>query len=77
MWGSSVTNPFEIDGAGYLVLRNNELQYSIWPATIPVPAGWLKVIDETTRQACLEFIEGNWTDMRPASLVAQMRGIHE
>jgi MbtH protein len=28
---------------------------------------------EDTRKACLDFIEENWTDMRPKSLIEQMK----
>lgn len=37
-----------------------------------VPAGWRKVHGEDTRAACLAYVEENWTDMRPLSLVRAM-----
>lgn len=64
------TNPFEDDNATYLVLLNQERQHSLWPAFAEVPAGWTVTHAEDTRANCLEFIEKNWTDMRPASLTA-------
>ncbi|MBJ7353028.1 MAG: MbtH family NRPS accessory protein, partial [Rhodococcus sp.] len=33
-----------------------------------VPQGWRVVFGEDTRAACLEYVEKNWTDMRPRSL---------
>jgi MbtH protein len=63
-----MTNPFEDPDAGYLVLRNDEDQYSLWPAFAEVPAGWQRVHGEDTRQNCLTFIDATWTDMRPRSL---------
>jgi len=67
-----MTNPFEDDNAEYLVLVNDEGQHSLWPAFADVPAGWLVASGEDTRAASLEYVEKNWTDMRPRSLVAEM-----
>jgi MbtH protein len=65
-----MTNPFEDADASYLVLVNEENQHSLWPAGIDVPAGWTVAHGTDTRQACLDFVEANWTDLRPASLTA-------
>jgi MbtH protein len=67
-----MTNPFEDEDADYLVLRNEEGQYSLWPTFVDVPDGWESVFGEAPRQACLDHIEENWTDMRPKSLVDAM-----
>ncbi len=67
-----MTNPFEDAAASYQVLVNDEGQHSLWPASIEVPGGWTVAFGEDTRQACLDYIESNWTDMRPKSLVAFM-----
>lgn len=69
-----MTNPFENPDGRYLVLVNDEGQYSLWPVFVEVPAGWTVAHPEDDRQACLDYIEENWTDMRPKSLVAQMDG---
>jgi MbtH protein len=37
-----------------------------------VPDGWEVIFGEDGRQECLDFIENNWTDMRPNSLIRQM-----
>ena len=34
--------------------------------------GWKVIFGEDKRQECLDFIEKNWTDMRPNSLIRQM-----
>jgi MbtH protein len=65
-----MTNPFEDDTAAYLALLNDEGQYSLWPAAVAVPAGWTVVHGEDTRQGCRDYIERNWADMRPRSLIA-------
>ncbi|MEO6502215.1 MAG: MbtH family protein [Jatrophihabitantaceae bacterium] len=61
-------NPFEDPEGRFLVLRNDENQHSLWPAAIEVPAGWTVVVEQSTRQQCLEYVEQTWTDLRPASL---------
>ncbi|AWI32134.1 MbtH family protein [Streptomyces sp. ICN441] len=67
-----MSNPFEDDNAAYLVLVNDENQHSLWPVWIDVPAGWTTVHGEAPRQECLDWIEANWTDIRPASLLAAL-----
>jgi MbtH protein len=52
----------------YLVVLNDEEQYSIWPAGDPLPAGWRAEGTRGPRQECLDHIDLVWTDMRPASL---------
>ncbi|MET8569918.1 MbtH family protein [Streptomyces sp. NPDC004783] len=70
------TNPFEDENGSYLVLVNAEGQHSLWPSFAEVPAGWERVFGEDTRQACLDYVERNWTDMRPKSLVEAMDAQH-
>jgi MbtH protein len=67
-----VTNPFEDQDGTYLVLVNDERQHSLWPAAIDVPAGWRVVHGPDARQPCLDYVEVNWTDMRPKSLADAM-----
>lgn len=51
----------------WCAVRNAEGQYSIWRNHLPVPAGWEPVHQADTKEACLEYIERTWTDIRPAS----------
>ncbi|GAA2168992.1 MbtH family protein [Actinomadura napierensis] len=67
-----MTNPFEDADGTYVVLVNDEGQHSLWPSFAEVPAGWTVAKAEDTRQACLDHIERNWTDMRPKSLIEAM-----
>lgn len=67
-----MTNPFEDETGEFVVLVNEEAQYSLWPAWKDVPAGWSVVGPRGARQECLDFIEATWTDMRPRSLVVEM-----
>ncbi|MBG0830164.1 MbtH family protein [Planomonospora sp. ID67723] len=66
------TNPFEDPQGRYLVLVNGEGQHSLWPTFAEVPAGWEPVFGEDSRDACLEYVERNWTDLRPRSLAEAM-----
>ncbi|MEU1405884.1 MbtH family protein [Streptomyces sp. NPDC005728] len=68
------TNPFDDTEGRFLVLVNDEGQHSLWPSFAEVPGGWTTVFDENSREACLEFIEAHWTDLRPRSLSASMDG---
>lgn len=63
------TNPFDNPDGVFLVLVNHENQHSLWPERIDVPAGWDTVFGPDTRQACLDYVETAWTDLRPASLL--------
>lgn len=59
------------DDESYVVVFNDEKQYSIWRADLPVPDGWQTDGTSGSREACLEHIETVWTDMRPLSLRRQ------
>ena len=67
-----MTNPFEDENGTYVVLINDEGQYSLWPDYIEIPAGWTSVHEAASRQTCLDYINQNWTDMRPRSLINSM-----
>lgn len=63
---------FEDEDGEYIVLVNDEGQYSLWRPFKAVPAGWTAVGPRGARAACLAYVEEQWTDMRPKSLVAFM-----
>lgn len=81
-----MTQPNSAPGAGgdeaarpgsderYLVVLNDEEQYSIWRADREVPAGWYPEGRSGTRQECLDHIDVVWTDMRPLSLRRRLAG---
>ncbi|TDT42245.1 MbtH protein [Streptomyces sp. BK208] len=62
------TNPFDDADGRFLVLVNHEGQHSLWPSFAQVPGGWTVAFEENTRDACLAYVEANWTDLRPRSL---------
>jgi MbtH protein len=58
-------NPFDDQGGVFAVLINDQGQYSLWPAATEIPAGWYVACEQGGRDACIEYIGKNWTDMRP------------
>ncbi|MEU6097806.1 MbtH family protein [Streptomyces sp. NPDC047079] len=69
-----MANPFDDPDASFTVLSNSEGQHSLWPASAPAPAGWRAVHGPSGREACLDYVEANWKDLRPLSLTRTMRG---
>jgi MbtH protein len=63
-----MNNPFDEEDANFVVLVNDEEQYSLWPVSVDIPAGWKTALQPSPRQECLAFIEAHWLDMRPRSL---------
>ncbi len=60
----------------YKVVVNHEAQYSLWPAARENPPGWSEAGKIGPKDECLAYIEGVWTDMRPASLRQAMDEPH-
>jgi len=56
----------------YVVVINDEEQYSIWRDGKTVPAGWRAAGKNGSKAECLQYIEDVWTDMRPLSLRKRM-----
>lgn len=56
------------DAMIFRVVVNDEEQYSIWPATRPIPGGWRDAGKQGPRADCLAHIATVWTDMRPLSV---------
>jgi MbtH protein len=63
------------DTREYLVVTNNEEQYSIWVAHRQLPLGWTATGFTGLKTECLANIAAVWTDMRPRSLRKQMEGV--
>ena len=72
---TATTEPARIhsgDGADedqytYIVLKNEEEQYSLWREEIEVPAGWAATGFRGSRQECMDHVDEVWTDLRPKS----------
>ena len=73
--GTVTTNPFDDENGSFLVLVNDEEQHSLWPAFADVPNGWRVIYGEADRAGCLEYIEKEWTDIRPKSLRERLAGL--
>ena len=52
----------------WIVLINDEEQYSLWPASNAMPAGWRAVGPRGSKAETLAYVESCWVDMRPRSL---------
>ncbi|MCX4696225.1 MbtH family protein [Streptomyces sp. NBC_01408] len=66
-----MTNPFDDTEGTFHVVVNEEGQHALWPVFANVPAGWDVVWGAGSRADALAYVERNWTDIRPKSLVAQ------
>jgi MbtH protein len=64
------------DKTVYLVLMNEEEQYSLWPKSNSIPNGW-KAVKEGTRAECGQYVNEVWTDMRPLSLRKHMEEVQK
>jgi MbtH protein len=69
-----MSNPFDDVNANFLVLTNDEGQYSLWPESIRIPSGWQTQFGPGERQKCIDYVNPHWTDMRPKSLIQAMGG---
>ncbi len=52
----------------FVVVINDELQYSIWPVGRDIPLGWHAEGFQGSRADCLAHIDRVWVDMRPLSV---------
>ncbi|MFH7597089.1 phosphopantetheine-binding protein [Streptomyces racemochromogenes] len=58
---AAVHDPFEDTGALYLVLDGPDGRRSLWPAEVPVPAGWAAAGPEDVRDGALEELARSLT----------------
>lgn len=55
-------------GAHYMVLVNDEEQYSLWHTSKALPNGWRDVGVYGSKEDCLAHVERVWTDITPLSV---------
>ncbi len=67
-----MSNEQNEDTRVYVVLINDEEQYSLWPRNQDVPAGWRSVDISGSKEECMKYVDETWTDMRPKSLRQKM-----
>ena len=65
-------NGLTIDGDHFRVIVNEEEQYSLWPSEKTIPDGWSDTEVTGTADECKQWVDVNWTDMRPKSLRLRM-----
>jgi MbtH protein len=61
----------------YVVLINDEEQYSLWLSHKDIPAGWKSVGVSGSKTECMEYVDKVWTDITPLSVrrrLAQQAG---
>ncbi|MET8803380.1 MbtH family NRPS accessory protein [Streptomyces sp. NPDC004546] len=56
------------------VVINDEEQYALFPEPLSTPGGWREVGFTGSEEACAEYVDAHWTDMRPRSLREAMAG---
>jgi MbtH protein len=52
----------------YLVVMNEQEQFSVWPCDMEIPPGWMPEGFRGPQADCLSHIDQNWKDIRPLSL---------
>jgi uncharacterized protein YbdZ (MbtH family) len=67
-----MASPFDDENGIFHVLINEEGQHSLWPSFVDIPTGWTIIFKAGGRAECLDFINRNWNDMRPRSLIEKM-----
>jgi MbtH protein len=68
----TMSNPFDDPDGQFFVLVNEEGQHSLWPDFASVPAGWTAAFGAAEREARINHVNTNSTDMRPRGLIIQM-----
>lgn len=57
-----------LDKQTYIVLLNEEDQYSLWPFHKEIPSGWRTTGHQGTKQECINYVENLWLDITPKSI---------
>jgi MbtH protein len=61
----------ESDCDDFVVLVNDEEQYSLWRSQKEIPTGWRLCGMAGSKDECSKYVDEIWTDMRPLSLRRQ------
>jgi len=54
------------DLAVFLVVVNDDAQYSILPSGTPLPPGWREAGVTGSKPECLAYVAETWADIRPS-----------
>lgn len=64
-------SPLDESEGEFLALRNDEGQYSLWPAFIEVPSGWTTEYGPERLEKCVEHIETCWISRVNGAVLAR------
>lgn len=73
-------NPFDDEEGTFMVLANGRGQHSLWPSFAEVPGGWeirFGGTSGTDRQACLDYVEANWQNIRPLDVASAAQDVSD
>lgn len=62
-----------IDGDNFKILINQEQQHSLWPAQKAAPSGWAEAGFTGSKADCTKYVDENWQDMRPKTLISSSK----
>lgn len=65
MSAENYTNPFDSEDHEFLVLKNAQGQYCLWPEFSAVPSGWQTMHGPAPRENCNEYVERHWHAINP------------
>ncbi len=65
------SNPFDNPQGQFYILRNDQQQYSLWPAHCDLPAGWTVACPPQSAEACNAPAGGQLVnpDPRPSCVI--------
>jgi len=58
-------NPFDNESLSFQVLKNQQGEFSLWPAQHQVPSGWDIQHGPDTRTSCIAYVEKHWLAINP------------
>lgn len=67
-----MSNPFDSPDIEFSVLVNAEGQHSLWPSFAGLPDGWTPAYGPADRRSCIDYVNAQWTDLRPRSVAATL-----
>ncbi|BAT34223.1 MbtH family protein [Escherichia albertii] len=61
------SNPFDDPQGAFYILRNAQGQFSLWPQSCVLPAGWEVVCEPQSQESCQQWLEAHWRTLTPAN----------
>ena len=60
------SNPFDNPQGQFVILQNDQEQYSLWPQQCELPAGWRVVCEAQPQDACQQWLAEHWQTLEPS-----------